>query len=99
MVQDATWSIRRYFSALTVTSLFSAVAIGVTAAVMGLPLAFTIGLVTFVTSYVPYIGALVSGAFAVLIALGSGGVGRRPRSCSPSSCWFRTCSSRCCRTR
>ncbi len=29
---------------------------------------------TFVTSYVPYIGALVSGAFAVLIALGSGGV-------------------------
>lgn len=74
MVQDATWSIRRYFSALTVTSLFSAVAIGVAAAVMGLPLAFTIGLVTFVTSYVPYIGALVSGAFAVLIALGSGGV-------------------------
>ena len=74
MVDDATWSIRRYFSALTVTSLFSAVAISLTVALMGLPLALTIGLVTFVTSYVPYIGALVSGAFAVLIALGAGGV-------------------------
>lgn len=40
---------------------------------MGLPLAFTIALVTFITSYVPYLGAFVSGAFAVLIALGSGG--------------------------
>jgi predicted PurR-regulated permease PerM len=38
------------------------------------PLAFTIALVTFVTSYVPYLGAIVSAAFAVLIALGSGGV-------------------------
>ncbi|MDH4278885.1 MAG: AI-2E family transporter, partial [Acidimicrobiia bacterium] len=29
--------------------------------------------VTFVTSYVPYLGAIFSGAFAVLIALGSTG--------------------------
>lgn len=73
IVHDATWSVRRYFSALTVTSFVSAVAIGITVAVMGLPLAFTIALVTFITSYVPYLGAFVSGAFAVLIALGSGG--------------------------
>ncbi len=74
MLHDATWSIRRYFSALTVTSLFSAVVIGLAVAVMGLPLAFTIALVTFVTSYIPYLGAFISGTFAVLIALGSGGV-------------------------
>ena len=35
----------------------------------------TIALVSFVTSYVPYLGAFVAGAFAVLIAYGSGGLG------------------------
>ncbi len=74
IVEDAIWSIRRYFYALTITSLVTAVVIGIAAAVLGTPLAFTIALVTFVTSYVPYLGAFVSGAFAVLIALGSGGV-------------------------
>lgn len=73
VVDDATWSIRRYFYALTATSAVTAVIIGGTALVIGVPLAFTIALVTFVTSYVPYIGAFISGAFAVLIALGSGG--------------------------
>ena len=29
---------------------------------------------TFVTSYVPYIGALISSVFALLIAFGSGGI-------------------------
>ena len=74
VVEDAVWSVRRYFSALTLTSLVTAVVIGVTAAIVGVPLAFAIALVTFITSYVPYVGAFVSGAFAVLIALGSGGV-------------------------
>jgi len=74
MVEDATWSVRRYFYALSITSLVTAVAIGGTAIIIGVPLAFTIALVTFVTSYVPYIGAWVSGAFGVVIALGSGGL-------------------------
>ena len=74
MVDDATWSVRRYFYALSVTSLVTAVAIGGTAIVIGVPLAFTIALVTFVTSYIPYLGAWVSGAFAVVIALGAGGL-------------------------
>ena len=42
---------------------------------LGVPLALTIALVSFVTSYVPYLGAFVAGAFAVLIAYGSGGLG------------------------
>jgi predicted PurR-regulated permease PerM len=37
------------------------------------PLAGTIGVVTFVTAYVPFIGAFVAGAFAVIIALGAKG--------------------------
>jgi predicted PurR-regulated permease PerM len=37
------------------------------------PLAGTIAVVTAITAYIPYIGAFVSGAFAVLIALGAEG--------------------------
>lgn len=74
VVDNAVWSVRRYFSALTVTSLATAIIIGTVAALIGVPLAFTIALVTFITSYVPYVGAFVSGAFAVLIALGAGGI-------------------------
>lgn len=74
IIADAVWSTRRYFYVLTITALVTAVLIGLTAAILGVPLAFTIALVTFVTSYVPYLGAIVSAAFAVLIALGSGGL-------------------------
>ncbi len=73
ITDDATWSIRQYFIALTISSVAVAVVVGTAVAILGLPLAFTIAVVTFATSYVPYLGAIVSGAFAVLIALGSGG--------------------------
>ena len=42
--------------------------------ILDIPLAFTVILVTFVTSFIPYLGAIVSGAFAVLVALGAAGV-------------------------
>lgn len=73
LVEDASSSIRSYFGAITVSSFVTAVAIGVAAAILDVPLAMSIALVTFVTSYVPYLGAIFSGAFAVLIALGSAG--------------------------
>ena len=38
---------------------------------LGVPLAGTIALVSFITANVPYIGAFVAGAFAVILALGS----------------------------
>ncbi len=74
IIQDATNSIRQYFYALTLTSIPVALIIGVVMWALGLPLAFTVAIVTFVTAYIPYIGAIVSGAFATLVALGSGGV-------------------------
>lgn len=73
IVADATRSFRDYFYVLTLSSLPVAVIVALTAVLLGVPLAFTIGLVTFVTSYVPYLGALVSSVFALLIAFGSGG--------------------------
>jgi len=74
IVGDAALSVRRYFWALTLSALVTAVLIGGTAWLLGVPLAFTIAVVTMVTSYVPYLGAIVSGAFATIIALGSQGL-------------------------
>jgi len=74
VVNDAAVAVRAYFWALTLSAVVTAVLIGGTAWVMGIPLAFTIAVVTLVTSYVPYVGAIVSGAFACLIALGSNGI-------------------------
>jgi predicted PurR-regulated permease PerM len=73
IVVDATWSLRQYFMALTISSLIVAAIVGTTAVILAVPLVVAITVVTFFTSYIPYIGALFSGTFAVLIALGSGG--------------------------
>ena len=74
IVEDTVWSMRTYFYVLTGSALVSAVLIGLAMGLLGLPLVFTVALVTFVTSYIPYLGAIFSGAFAFLIALGSGGI-------------------------
>jgi predicted PurR-regulated permease PerM len=73
ILDDSTSAVRQYFFGLTVSSVIVAVIVGATMVVLGLPLALTIAIVTLVTSYVPYLGAIFSGAFAFLIALGSGG--------------------------
>ncbi len=74
IVDDATWSMRQYFLALTVSNAIVALIVGLTVVVLGVPLAFTIAVVTFLTAYIPYLGAIFSGAFAVLVALGSEGL-------------------------
>jgi predicted PurR-regulated permease PerM len=66
-------SLRGYFLGVTIVAAFNAVVVGLAAYALGVPLAGTIGVVTFVTAYVPYIGAFVAGAFAVIIALGAKG--------------------------
>ena len=66
-------AVRRYFTGVTIVATFNAVVVGLGAVVLGVPLAGTIAVVTLVTAYVPFIGAVVSGAFAVLLALGAEG--------------------------
>jgi len=51
----------------------NAAVVGLAALLLGVPLALPIAIVTLVTSYVPFFGAFVSGAFAVLITLGAEG--------------------------
>jgi predicted PurR-regulated permease PerM len=70
---DVITSLRGYFGGVTIVAAFNAVLVGLGALVLGVPLAGTIALVSFVTAYVPYVGAFVAGAFAVIIALGSEG--------------------------
>ncbi len=66
-------SLRSYFLGVSIIAAFNAVVIGGVALLIGVPLAGTIAVVTFVGAYVPFLGAWVSGAFAVLIALGTVG--------------------------
>ncbi len=67
------FAMRRYFLGVTIVAAFNAVVVGLGALVLGVPLAGTIAVVTFVLAYIPFIGAVVAGAFAVLLALGAKG--------------------------
>jgi putative heme transporter len=66
-------SMRGYFLGVTIVAAGSALLVGVGSLVLGVPLAGTIAVVTFLGGYVPYIGAWTAGGFAVLIALGGSG--------------------------
>jgi predicted PurR-regulated permease PerM len=68
-------SLRGYFRGVTLVAGFNGVVVGIAALLLDVPLAGTIGVVTFVTAYVPYIGAVLAGTFAVLLALGAHGTG------------------------
>jgi putative heme transporter len=75
VTENVLGSLRRYFLGVSIVAAFNAIVVGFGAVVLGVPLAGTIAVVTFVTAYVPFIGAFVSGAFAVMLALASEGTG------------------------
>jgi predicted PurR-regulated permease PerM len=68
-------SLRGYFKGVTFVAAFNGVIVGIAALLLDVPLAGTIAVVTFVTAYIPYLGAVVAGTFAVLLALGAHGTG------------------------
>jgi predicted PurR-regulated permease PerM len=65
--------LRNYFTGVTIIAAFNGIVVGLGALILGVPLPGTIAIVTFVTAYVPYIGAWTAGIFAFLIALGAEG--------------------------
>jgi putative heme transporter len=65
--------LRNYFTGVTIVAAFNGGVVGLGALVLGVPLPGTIAVVTFVTAYVPYIGAWAAGIFAFVLALGSQG--------------------------
>lgn len=54
-------------------AFIDAVGIGIAAFFLGVPLAFPLGVLVFLASFIPVVGALASGAIAVLLALVANG--------------------------
>jgi putative heme transporter len=75
IVDGMVTAFRGYAWGLTMLGVANAAVVALGAWLLGVPLVGSIAVVSFVTSYVPYLGAFVAGAFAVLIAYGSGGLG------------------------
>ena len=73
VVNDAVRSLRQYFKSQTVSGLIVAVFIGAAMYFMDLPLILAIIVVTWLTGYIPFVGPIIAGGFATIIALGSGG--------------------------
>ena len=67
-------TIAAWLRAQTMIALFDATLIGVGIALLGVPLVEPITLLTFLFAYIPLVGALISGAVAVLVALGAEGL-------------------------
>jgi predicted PurR-regulated permease PerM len=74
ILADSARFLRGYIWGSTLIGLFNGAVVGVGALIIGVPLAFTIFVVQWLTNYIPTFGAFIGGAFAVLIALGTGGV-------------------------
>jgi putative heme transporter len=65
--------LRGYIWGSTIIGVFNGAVVAAGALIVGVPLAFTIFVVQWLTNYIPMFGAFIGGAFAVLVALGTGG--------------------------
>ncbi|KLI89914.1 permease [Arthrobacter sp. YC-RL1] len=66
-------SLVRYVRVQMLVALIDALGIGFGAFFLGVPLALPLGVLVFIGSFIPVVGALVTGALAVLLALVSNG--------------------------
>jgi predicted PurR-regulated permease PerM len=73
IIADSARFFRGYIFGSTIVGLFNAAVIGIGALVVGVPMAGTLAIVAWLLNYIPYFGAIISGAFTVLIAYGAGG--------------------------
>lgn len=74
IVKDSGQTILIYFRGTALTALITSVVVAIPLLILRVPLVGAILILYFFTSFIPYIGAWIAGAFAVLIALGAGGV-------------------------
>ena len=72
--QDAGRTVRVYFGGTALTALITSIVVAIPLILLKVPLVGSILILYFFTSFIPYLGAWIAGAFAVLIALGAGGV-------------------------
>jgi putative heme transporter len=74
VVVDGIESIRQYFMGTTIVALGTSAATWLGLVVFHIPFAVPIAIVTFATSYIPYLGVVIATVFTALLALGAGGV-------------------------
>ena len=74
-VSESCSMLRSYWHARTILSAIVALTVGVASVLLGLPLVLSIVVITFIGGYIPYIGAVIAGIYATLIALSDGGIG------------------------
>ena len=74
LVKESMKDVQGYFRGTTGLALANGASIALGVYFLGVPGALAIGVVNFVGAYIPYIGAFIGGAFAVLMALGDGGI-------------------------
>ena len=63
-----------YFRGRTAMAVVNGATMGLAVYFLGVPAAGAIAVVNFIGAYIPYLGAFIGGAFAVLMALGEGGI-------------------------
>jgi predicted PurR-regulated permease PerM len=73
---DAVWhALGSYTRGVVFVAAIDAVFIGTGLLILGVPLALSLALLTFIAAFVPIVGAVVAGAVAVLVAVASKGFG------------------------
>ncbi len=73
VMSDIIRALRRYFLGLTIIAGISTAGVVIGSLIVGLPLLGTIAVITFLTSYVPIIGAWTAGIFVFALALATKG--------------------------
>jgi len=71
---EVTASIRGYFKGTTIIATVDSILVVIVALILRLPLVGAIGLISFITCFIPSFGGYLGGAFAVLIALAAKGL-------------------------
>lgn len=74
LIREAGQTVLVYFRGTGLTALITSIVVAIPLLVLKVPLVGSILILYFFTSFIPYLGAWIAGAFAVLIALGAGGV-------------------------
>lgn len=75
LARRAWWTLGGYLRGAAVLGIVEGIAIGVTVWLAGGTLAVPVAVITFFAAFIPFAGALVAGAIAVLVTLVTGGVG------------------------
>jgi predicted PurR-regulated permease PerM len=76
LAADEVWSaLGSYTRGVVTVAAFDGLFIGIGLLVLGVPLALSLALLTFLAAFVPIVGAVVAGTVAVLVALAAKGFG------------------------